>query len=125
MSDATAEFLAALGRAGIEPRLGRAEGTVRIELERAGRTERWFLDARRGQVNVSRRRIPYDCTVRTSRKLFDGMVRGEVNALTALLRGEIEVEGNPEMLVLVQRLFPGPPPAAAGSARKRKAQAPR
>jgi hypothetical protein len=121
MSDATAEFLAALDRAGLEPRLGRAEGTVRIELEREGRTERWFLDARRGKVNVSRRRVPYDCTVRTSGALFDGMVRGEVNALTALLRGEIEVEGNPELLVLVQRLFPGPP-APAGARRTRKAR---
>jgi hypothetical protein len=122
MSDATAEFLGALDRAGLEPRLGRAEGAVRIELERGGRTERWFLDARRGKVNVSRRRVPYDCTVRTSGALFDGMVRGEVNALTALLRGEIDVEGNPEMLVLVQRLFPGPPPAAAGARRTRKAR---
>jgi putative sterol carrier protein len=119
MVDATAGFLAELDSAGQEPRLGRAEGTVRIELVRDGRTERWYLDARRGQVNVSRKRIPYDCTVRTSGALFDGMVTGKVNALTALLRGELEVEGNPEMLVLVQRLFPSPP-AASGAGRTRR-----
>jgi putative sterol carrier protein len=122
MSDATAQFLAELDSAGQEPRLGRAEGTVRIELVRGGRTERWYLDARRGEVNVSRKRIPYDCTVRTSGALFDGMVTGQVNALTALLRGELEVEGNPEMLVLVQRLFPGPPAAASGAGRTRRAR---
>jgi len=121
MSDATAQFLAELDSAGQEPRLGRAEGTVRIELVRGGRTERWYVDARRGQVHVSRKRIPYDCTVRTSGALFDGMVTGKVNALTALLRGELQVEGNPELLVLVQRLFPGPP-AATGAGRTRRAR---
>ena len=108
MTDATAEFLARLDRAGQEARLGRAEGTVRIELDRGGRTERWFLEARRGQVSVTRRRMAYDCTIRTSGELFDGMVMGRVNALTALLRGEVDVDGDPELLVLVQRLFPSP-----------------
>jgi hypothetical protein len=116
MGDATAEFLAELDRAGHESRLGRAEGTVRIELERDGRTERWFLDARHGEVKVSRRRLPYDCTIRTTGALFDGMVTGRVNALTALLRGEVEVDGNPELLVLLQRLFPSPPRAQSKTA---------
>jgi putative sterol carrier protein len=123
MNDATAEFLSELDRAGHESRLGRAEGTVRIELERDGRTERWFLDARRGQVNVSRKRVPYDCTVRTTGALFDGLVTGKVNAMTALLRGEIEVDGNPELLVLVQRLFPGPPRASAPARARRPRKA--
>jgi hypothetical protein len=118
MGDATADFLAGLDRAGHESRLGRAEGAVRIELVRSGKTERWFLDARRGEVTVSRRRLPYDCTIRTSGELFDGMVTGRVNALTALLRGEVEVDGNPELLVLLQRLFPSPPAAEKTTARR-------
>ena len=124
MSDATALFLGELASAGHESRLGRAEGTIRIELERDGRTERWFLDARRGHVSVSQRRTPYDCTVRTSGALFDGLVTGKVNAMTALLRGEIEVDGNPELLVLMQRLFPDPPKASAPerASRTRKAR---
>jgi hypothetical protein len=32
--------------------------------------------------------------------------------MAALLRGVIIVEGDPTSLVLLQRLFPGPPPAA-------------
>jgi putative sterol carrier protein len=122
MSDVTAEFLAELDSAGHEARFGRAEGTVRIELERDGRTERWFLQARRGKVNVSRQRVPHDSTVRTTGKVFDGMVRGEVNALTALLRGEVEVDGNPELLLMVQRLFPSPPAAAGRKGKARKAR---
>jgi putative sterol carrier protein len=109
MGEETADFLVALDRAGNESRLGRAEGTVRVELDRDGRTERWFLALRRGKVSVSRRRTPYDCTIHTSGALFDAMVSGRANAMTALLRGEVEVDGNPELLVLLQRLFPSPP----------------
>ena len=36
------------------------------------------------------------------------MATGEVNALAGLLRGELTVEGDPELLVLFQRVFPGP-----------------
>jgi putative sterol carrier protein len=109
MSGATSGFLAALASAEHDSSLGRADGTLRIELERAGKTERWFLDVRQGKVTVSRKRVPYDGTIRTSGALFDRMVRGEANAMTALLRGEIQVDGNAELLVLVQRLFPSPP----------------
>jgi hypothetical protein len=49
-------------------------------------------------------------------------VTGETNALAAYLRGAVEVEGDPELLLRFQRIFPGPPvrrrkarPAAARS----------
>ena len=119
MTDATGQFLAELDRAGNESRLGRAQGTVRIELERDGQTERWFLVVRRGQVSMSRTRVPYDCTIHTSGALFDGMVSGWVNAFTALLRGEVQVDGNPELLVLLQRLFPSPPAPEKTASRAR------
>jgi hypothetical protein len=46
--------------------------------------------------------------VRADKALFDAMAVGEVNALAAYLRGELALEGDPELLVLVQRVFPGP-----------------
>jgi hypothetical protein len=36
------------------------------------------------------------------------MAIGDVNALAAYLRGELALEGDPELLVLIQRVLPGP-----------------
>jgi hypothetical protein len=41
------------------------------------------------------------------------MMRGEVNAMAAYLRGELILEGDPELLVLFQRVLPGPATASA------------
>ena len=118
MSGATSGFLAALANAEHESSLGRADGTVRVELERDGKMERWFLGVHQGKVSVSRKRIPYDCTIRTSGELFDRMVRGEANAMSALLRGEVQVDGNAELLALLQRIFPSPPRTSDGNSGK-------
>jgi putative sterol carrier protein len=50
-----------------------------------------------------------DCTIRATKQVFDGVAGGEVNATAAVLRGALVVEGDPELLTLFQRLFPGPP----------------
>ena len=42
-----------------------------------------------------------------AKKLIEA--KSEVNAMAALLRGAMGVEGDVELLVLFQRLFPGPP----------------
>jgi len=60
-------------------------------------------------VRVSRRNAAADTTLRATGELFDGLASGEVNTMAAVLRGAIEVEGDPELLVLFQRLFPSPP----------------
>ena len=49
-----------------------------------------------------------DCVVTTDRPLFEAIVRGEKNAMAAILRGEIGIKGDPELLVLFQRVFAGP-----------------
>ena len=58
---------------------------------------------------MSRRHAKADCTIRTDRELFVGMVTGRVNAMAALLRGQVGVEGDPNLLLQFQRLFPSPP----------------
>jgi putative sterol carrier protein len=105
-----AEFVEGLG-AGEHRRLGGAAGTVRVELENGDKIDRFFLVLQDGRVRSSRKRMPFDATLRTSRETFAGLIRGDVNALTALLRGELAIEGNTELLVLLQRFFPGPPGA--------------
>ena len=66
-----------------------------------------------------------DCVLRTDRKLFARMAAGKVNAFAAVLRGAVTIEGDPRLLVLFQRLLPGPPKRrqarrAAESRRRRK-----
>ena len=109
MSDAIAEFFEALTRADHVPLLEGVSGALRVELETGAQTERRLIVIDRGAVSESRRQGKADCTIRTDRELFEGMVSGRVNAMAALLRGRIGVEGNPNLLLQFQRLFPSPP----------------
>ena len=55
-----------------------------------------------------------DCVIGGDRALFDAIVGGRMTAMVALLRGQLAVDGDPELLVLTQRLFPGPPAGSSG-----------
>ena len=121
---ATSDFFEELRRRGHEPMLEKLTATMRFDLARDGRTERWLVSVDKGDLAVSRRQARADCVVRADGALFDGVVSGEVNAMAALLRGAIGLEGDPSLIVLFQRLFPGPAGsrdrrASAGYARRR------
>jgi putative sterol carrier protein len=109
MTDATTEFFHELEARGHDPRLRKATGTLRFDLMNGKRTARWLVTIEKGDIAVSHKNLKADCVVRADRKLFDGITSGEVNAFAAALRGMIGIEGNPELLVVFQRLFPGPP----------------
>ncbi len=109
MTDATAEFFDELSRRGHEPLLEKASGTLRIDVVDGKRTDRWLVTVEKGDVGVSRRNMRADCVIRTDRALFDGLASGKVNMMAAVLRGALGVEGDVGLLVLFQRLFPGPP----------------
>ena len=109
MNDASAEFFDALGRRGHEPLLEKAKGTMRFDLAHGKKTDRWLVSVDKGKVAVSRKNVAADCILHTDKALFDRMASGEVNAFAAVLRGAIGLEGDPELMVLFQRLLPGPP----------------
>ena len=111
MADATAEFFDALVERGHEPLLEKATGTVRFDLREGRKTDRWLVSIVKGELAVSRRNLKADCVLTTDKTLFDDVASGRANAFAALLRGAAEVEGNVQLLVLFQRLFPGPPRA--------------
>jgi putative sterol carrier protein len=102
------ELFGGLGEAGHVPLLKQASGTMLFELLGGQRMERWRVIVERGQVSVARGNGPADCVLRADRKLFARMAAGRVNAFAAVLRGEVTVEGDPRLLVLFQRLLPGP-----------------
>jgi putative sterol carrier protein len=108
MTDATGEFFEDLAARGHEPLLERATGALRIELSNGKRRARWLVTVKKGDVTVSHANAKADCVVRMDQALFEQMITGKKNATAALLRGLVAVEGNPQLLVLFQRLFPGP-----------------
>jgi putative sterol carrier protein len=117
MSDPTEEFFAELGSRGHEPMLRKATGTLRFDLVNGTSKAQWTVALKKGDVSVSQANAKADCVVTTDRPLFNAIVRGERNAMAAILRGEIAVEGDAELLVLFQRVFAGP----AESIRRREA----
>jgi len=107
MADPTTEFFEELGRRGHEPLLEKATGNVRFDLSDGKKTDRWLVAVTRGDLAVSRRHVRADCVVSADRALFDGVASGKTNAMAALLRGAMAVEGDVRLLVAFQRLFPG------------------
>ena len=108
MADAVADFFAELGTRAHEPLLTRATGTFRFEVT-GKRPERWFVEVKKGDLAVSHRNAKADCTVRADRQVFDAIMSGRANALAAMLRGAITVDGDVVLLATFQRLLPGPP----------------
>ena len=122
MTDPTAEFFQELQRHGHVPLLKKMTGTLRFDVVDGKRTARWFLTVKKGDVTVSRRGGTADCVVRGDKALLEGVWSGEVNPMAAVLRGEIDIEGDRKLMVNFQRILPGPAasthpraPARAGS----------
>ena len=99
----------------------RASGSLRIDLGSGATTERWFITFGKGGVSVSHRNAKADCVIRTSKEVFARMVSGRMNAMSAILRGVLGIEGDPGILVLFQRIFPGPPKAKSKPKRATRA----
>lgn len=86
---------------------GKAVGTIRFVVAEEQASEYWRVGIDHGEVRVFRDDAAADCVVRAAPKLFDEVLSGRVNALSAMLRGTLAVEGDPELLSLVQRLVSG------------------
>lgn len=120
-SDSIAEFFAELGRRGHEPLLEKARGSARFDVTHGRRTERWLVTIDKGDLRVSRRNAAADCILRADRSSFERAVAGKLNLMAAVLRGEVAVGGDPRLLVLLRRLFPGRPKRRrAHTARKKQ-----
>ena len=117
--DGARAFFADLAARGHEPLLGRAVGTLRLDLVDGETVEHWYVAIDRGDVTVSDDDAPADSVVRADRSLFVAMTRGTVNLFAAALRGLIHAEGDLGLLVLFQRVFPAPPrPGRSGAPRR-------
>jgi putative sterol carrier protein len=111
MADPTADFFDALGHRGTDPLLSRVRGTVRFDLGHRDGTDHWVLVLGEGTISASRGERPADCVISAALSFFDKVTTGEANAIAALLRNELSVEGNLLLFHYFQRLLPGPPGA--------------
>jgi putative sterol carrier protein len=109
MTEVATDFFEQLEGRGHEPMLEKSTGTLRFDIKDGKRTARWLVTIKKGDIAVSRRNAKADCVVRMDKALFDGIATGRANPMAALLRGEVNAEGDVGLLASFQRLFPGPP----------------
>jgi putative sterol carrier protein len=105
VKDATAEFFETIAERGKFAALHKATGTLRIDLKDNGHITKWFVSMEEGNVTVSHKNGAADCTLQADKETFDKIVTGKSNAMAAILRGTLDFEGDPLLLVLFQRLF--------------------
>jgi putative sterol carrier protein len=101
----TAAFLARLRELGRVEMLGKVTGSLRMEIVDGRRTEQVQVTVERGQVSVGSVEGDADCVVQADAKVWDNLVTGEAQPMSAFLRGSLVASGDPAMLVLMRRLF--------------------
>ena len=124
MAEPTRDFFTTLAEQH-QPLLKSLTGVLRFDLADGERTEHWYLAIRKGDVSVSHNGPPEpDCTFSTELATFEAIVSGKMNAMAAMLRGAVAIQGRFALLTAVQRFFAAPVDVApdepaAGYARRR------
>ena len=108
MADTISDFFQRLGERGHQPLLAHMRGAVRFDIRGDdGELDRWVVAVDRGAVTVSQGNADADCIIGADGALFERLVNGEENAMAAVLRGALRCSGDVEMLLTIQRIFPG------------------
>ena len=108
LADPTEHFFAELTSRAHEPLLRKASGSMRFDVVDGKRTRRWLVAVERGDLTVRAGGGDASCVVRADKAVFDKVASGRLNAVAAVLRGDLEVDGDWRLIVRMQRLFPGP-----------------
>lgn len=108
---ATRDFFDRLSHKETAPLLRQISGTVRFDLADDERVDYWFVSLDKGSAQVSREQRDAACVLRTDRVIFEAMAKGEINPMSGMLRGQILVLGDLRLLILIERMMPGPPGA--------------
>ena len=106
--DSTTTFFEELGSRGHEPVLSRTDGTVRFDIADDDHVEHWYVTIHKGDIAVSHKRGRADAVVGLDRELADEIFSGRTNAVARMLRGQVHLEGDLEVMMQFQRLFPRP-----------------
>jgi hypothetical protein len=115
-------FFDELADRAFEPILKGEDGTLRFDLRRGEGLEHWYISVADGNITVSRGRGRADTVTKVDGELFDQIAQGTANATAAQLRGALVVEGDLHLLMVFQRLFPGPPRSSTATRQARARQ---
>ena len=80
-------------------------GSLRFDITDGNHIEHWRVTFSRGMVSSARSNASADCVVRTDKATMESIIQGRVNAMAALLRGAIKVEGQVLLLAHFRSLF--------------------
>jgi len=109
MADTISDFFQKLGERRQQALLGHMRGAVRFDVRGDdGQVDQWVVVVDSGAVTVSHGNAEVDCAIGADRALLERLIKGEENAMSAVLRGELRCSGDVEMLLTIQRIFPGP-----------------
>ena len=111
MPSATAQMFEHLAERGHIDVLDKVRGTLRFEIADSEPCEQYFVTITDGDIHVvpGAGTEPPSCLIRGSQAVLEKVARGEMNAIAAVLRGELVIDGDLQLLMSVQRVFPGPP----------------
>ncbi|WP_328342550.1 SCP2 sterol-binding domain-containing protein [Micromonospora sp. NBC_00421] len=111
MSQATEEFFAALPARAPAVLRGPVVGTLQIDLSAGNRTEHWLVRISPGKAVVEQAQGAADAVWSSSADLFDRLVTGRAQAISAVLRNESTFSGNVMLFLVFRHFFPDPPGA--------------
>ena len=106
-SDVIVEFFESI--VGAHPALPNTiSGSLRFDLENGKRSECWRVTIDKGVVSSERSDASADCLVHTDKATLGAIIQGRANAMAALLRGAVRVEGEAVLMAYFRRLFTEP-----------------
>lgn len=108
-ADPTAAFFDELATRSDEPLLRKSAGAMRVEVVDGRTVRRWLVSVKDGRISVAKGAGAATCVLRADKAVFDKIATGKLNAVAAMLRGELAADGDWRLLVRMQRLFPSPP----------------
>ncbi len=108
MTEPTRRFFEELAAREYEPLLRACKGSICFELADGDDAEHWLVTVDKGAITVAPVHGDSSTTAQCSKELFARICTGEANAMAAMLRNELHAGGDLQLLVLFERLFPGP-----------------
>jgi putative sterol carrier protein len=101
----TTVFFGRLEQLGRVEMLGKVTGSMRVEITDGRKTEKKQITVRRGQVSVGPAADDADSVVQADHRVWDALVTGEAEPMSAFLRGSLFASGDAAMLIVMRRLF--------------------
>ena len=105
----TEQFFEELGQRGSSHSSPSSRDVCASKSSMDAKTSHWIVAIDKGNLEVSRDGGDRACSIRATRRCSIDWPRGEENAMAATLRGALVCTGDVDLLLAIQRVFPGPP----------------